>query len=287
MEILVTGLKQCENLEYINISHNDNYLNHPWQPCTHDGIANKCTKLREVTIACANIGYAGLYWLSSSLSQSKYLKNANLEYSRMKDYGAEEIFTSIYRMGRLQLFFTELNLAGNKIDFEGARALSSCLQYWPNLQSLDVSGGVCYDDLSPVYNIGRDGVMLLTKELHHCTQLKYLNIDNNGIGPSLHGESGMDIEDIKVRQHSNCVRVIQNLSRCTKLTELVLQTDTITFDVDLVYNLARCATYKWEHTEKCLIYIMDAVIILPFHSPPPFTFELQFSSDDKESEQKT
>ena len=94
--------------------------------------------------------------------------------------------------------FTELNLAWNELGFKGASALSNCLQYWPNLQRLDVSGKamdvggkVCLTT-----NIGSDGAIELTKELHHCIQLKYLNMADNAIK----------------REHMRAI--IKNLSRC-------------------------------------------------------------------------
>ena len=58
---------------------------------------------------------------------------------------------------------------------EGAQALSSGFQYWPNLQVLNLDGCTTYT------NIGLDGAVVLSEKLQLCPHLSELYLRKNSI----------------------------------------------------------------------------------------------------------
>ena len=75
---------------------------------------------------------------------------------------------------------TTLNLRGNQIGKEGAQALSSGFQYWPNLQELNLDGKG-RSRTTYCTNIGLDGAIILAEKLRLCRRLSKLSLQYNVI----------------------------------------------------------------------------------------------------------
>ena len=127
---------------------------------------------------------------------SKNIYYMNLSCMEIGEVEAATTFYSIARLQCLQASLTVLDLKENRIGVKGACAMANSLQYWPNLQELDLSGGSTHT------NVGESGSKRLSKKLHVCTRLKRLSLCFNGLTTS----TGLS--------------VAENLLKCTQLTEL-------------------------------------------------------------------
>lgn len=110
---------------------------------------------------------------------------------------------TIFTILRYCITLSALNLNLNCVGKEGATAISSCLHYWPNLQTLCVGGTLGKT------NIGKNGAILLAKNLFSCTKLTTLDLSYNGIE-----EQAVSL-------------VTSSLAKCKNLAELNLEGNPI------------------------------------------------------------
>ena len=134
--------------------------------------------------------------LTDVLCILKNIHHVDFSSTNISEGEAATIFYKIDRLRCHQPLLTVLNLKGNRIGVKGARAMSNSLQYWPNLQQLDLSGG------SASTNVGEVGSERLSEKLHICTQLKRLSLSGNAL------TTGTGL------------KITANLLKCAQLTEL-------------------------------------------------------------------
>ena len=89
-------------------------------------IAKSCSSLTELNVRNVSIGASNVQYVS----ECKQLAKLTLVEAKLDAAGAIAISSSLKHCTVL----TTLNLSGNQIGVEGARALSSRFQYWPNLR---------------------------------------------------------------------------------------------------------------------------------------------------------
>ena len=133
----------------------------------------KCIRcLENLTVSNCHVkSKVKLLKLINNLDQQVSLRILLLVEANLDAAGAIAISSSLKHCTAL----TTLNLRGNRIGKEGAQALSSGFQYWPNLQVLNLGG------CTTCTNIGLDGAVVLSEKLQLCHRLSELYLQNNGI----------------------------------------------------------------------------------------------------------
>lgn len=188
---------------------------------------SKCTNLTEVLIRHCVFTDEGAEALADGLSHCKNICTLDLSYNEIRNNGAKAIFTSTRQMPRLEALnlsgnsiehegavamlntlkccttLSNLNLNENQIGREGATAISICLPHWPNLRALCVCGKDTEE------NVGNKGAVTLAENLYCCAQLQILNLACNAIDDQAASS------------------IVQNLAKCTSLTELYLEDNEI------------------------------------------------------------
>ena len=132
---------------------------------------SRCSNLKELWIGNNDIGDDGAKAISTHCMNWTNLRKLSAYNNNIERDGAEAIFNGLKVCTKL----VHLGLGRNSIGSDGAEALSMHLKYWPKLQHLVLNG----TEAKP--NIGRNGAVLIAKNLHHCTQLKYLGLRFNNI----------------------------------------------------------------------------------------------------------
>jgi Ran GTPase-activating protein (RanGAP) involved in mRNA processing and transport len=208
------------------------------------GGLSKCTNLTDFLIRHCKFGDEGTKRLVSGLEQCRGIRTLDMSCNCIGDGGAACVFAKTGHMtGLIALnlsgnFISEpgvmplpnglaactalstLDLNENFIGVVGAKIISSCLQYWPNLQTLELSGR--HGDS----NIGKEGVVALAYKLPNCTQLSVLNLSDN------------DIDEYAASI------LVENLAKCKKIKRLYLENNGTSEHSPSIRELQR-----WEHLE--------------------------------------
>ena len=142
-------------------------------------VLSECKQLTKLTLANI-IGEAELEMLVATLknctSLQVSLRILHLVDANLDAAGAIAISSSLKHCTAL----TTLNLSGNQIGKEGAQALASGFQYWPNLQEVNLDGKG-RSKTTYCTNIGLDGAKVLAEKLRLCRRLSKLSLRYNVI----------------------------------------------------------------------------------------------------------
>lgn len=235
--VLAIALTQCEKLKEIGIFGEKKFEQISPMPATvyH-------SNLETLSIRHIKFGDTGAKWLGVTLSQCSKVQHLDLRQNKITSNEAEILFTPVHSLGSSWSYLSTLDLGANSIGRDGACAISMCLQYWPNLKELDLSG--CAE--SP--NIGSDGTLTLADNLHLCSQLTKLKLKYNDIS--------LDIAQ----------RVIEALKTSIHLSELDLSHNSIQ-EVDKV-TLQEHSAEAWKefYTTVTLTLTIDNDCITNSHS---------------------
>jgi Ran GTPase-activating protein (RanGAP) involved in mRNA processing and transport len=208
------------------------------------GGLSKCTNLTDFLIRHCKFGDKGAKHLVSGLEQCRSIRTLDMSCNCIGGEGAACVFTKTGHMTGLTALnlsgngvselgviplpnglaactaLSTLNLNKNCIGVGGAIVISCHLQYWPNLQTLELSGWHGY------INIGKEGVVALACKLPNCTQLSVLNLSDN------------DIDEYAASI------LVENLAKCKKIKRLYLENNGTSKHSPSIKELQR-----WEHLE--------------------------------------
>ena len=166
--ILASGVARCTNLMEFVISHSDIGDK---QTSSLAGALSRCKKLHTLGFSYCGIRNDGAEATAAGARQMILLKNLDLSGNFIESNGVETAVASLRYCTNL----SSLNLNENYLGKEGATAIVSCLHYWPYLQALCVGGTLGKT------NIGKNGAVVLAKNLFYCTKLRNLDLSYNGI----------------------------------------------------------------------------------------------------------
>lgn len=169
---------------------------------------------------------SGIQLLAGSFNLLEHLQLLDLSGNNIEEEMAIAIFNGIHAVGNSQSCLRVLDVSGNRLGVGAALALRRCFQFWPNLQTLSVSG-------TPYFvNVGDSGALVITEHHHFLPHLKSLDLSSNDITTE------------------NGLQLITNLSKCNNLDELDLQDNQFN-DADC--KMLRHAASKWIKQSPLLI----------------------------------
>ena len=178
--ILASGLKHCHTLTTLKLDYN-----HFCSEGTADFFATiKHFKyLQSLSISCNNIGSIGASAITEGLTNCNNLRTLNFDDNSIGSHGAKALALGLRNWKHL----TQLCLRQNNIYVDGAKAIANEMKVNDSLQILDLhdnninaDGGATQaeeNSKSQTY----DDLAAFIKGISFCTELKMLDLSDNGI----------------------------------------------------------------------------------------------------------
>ena len=278
--ILAEGLKQCTNLEVLNLS------------CNRIGdkgavsLAESVKCCLRLNLSLNRIGDVGamavasatkclVYLCGNSITNTnailQHVSGLNVDFHTLTfsgcgigDSGVESLShfmeeSSVKALCELSTKTTQcysdvhvLDISSNNISYHGAIALCSCLKYFPHLEVLNISGN----------NIGSEGAMVLGDVLQYCKNLTGFYVSNNNIqcsgiraiSNSFQKMHKLDISGNNIRIEGAII-LADALQSCKALNELDISDNNIGTEGAII--LAE-ALQRYKNLSKfCMLGISD------------------------------